>query len=57
MDSIQEMFERDVNSQQFSFNKLDLTRYMYMPETYTNTVTQLAFTYYLAGFNAGMKKD
>lgn len=54
MRDIQKDFEDAVARQQFEHVKVDLTRDTLWPETYRYESTQKAWTYFLAGFNAGM---
>jgi hypothetical protein len=50
--SIQEEFEAASNNQQFKFNKLDLMKDY--DGSYLDSITRLAFTYFLAGYSCAM---
>lgn len=55
MTNIQKAFEESVETQQFSFNKADLTKDIYDPNTYKSDFTNVLFTYFLAGLNEGLR--
>ena len=52
---IQKAFEESVIKEQYKENKLDLTRHIYITDSYQSDLTNLAFNYFLKGFNDGMR--